>query len=91
MNPETNELLSIPDRKQEMKAPIGTFIPDGPLTSGFDYFFGIHYARSMKEIIENDKVIKHEEEIHFLPSLTKKSVEYIQQRAASKETPFFST
>lgn len=89
LNPNTGETLSKPKKKKGVNAPVGTVIPDGPITRGFDYFYGIHHARSMKEIIENDQVIKHENEINFLPSITKKSVEYIAERAKDKNTPFF--
>lgn len=70
-------------------APVGSKIPDGPLTRGFDYYHGFHHAGDMKGVIENDTVIAHEEEIHMLPRLTQKAVEYIDGRAADKETPFF--
>ena len=94
INPKTHELLIKPKKKKKGRksntvAPVGTIIPDGPLTRGFQYFYGIHHARSMKQIIENDRVIKYEDEINFLPSLTKKSVAYINQRAQDKDTPFF--
>ncbi|WP_282123098.1 sulfatase family protein [Algibacter mikhailovii] len=89
LNSKTGGLLKKPQKKKGFMAPIGTVIPDGPITRGFDYFYGIHHAGSMKEIIENDQVIKHEGEINFLPSLTKKSVEYINERAQDKRTPFF--
>lgn len=89
INPETKELLEKPTKRQGFMAPVGTTIPDGPLTRGFQYFYGIHHAGSMKEIIENDQVIKHEDQINFLPSLTRKSVEYINERAKDKQTPFF--
>jgi len=43
----------------------------------------------MKAVIEDDTVIKHEDEVHMLPRLTRKSVEYIDQRAKDQDTPFF--
>lgn len=89
LDANTGELLKKPNKKKGFKAPIGTTIPDGPVTRGFNYFYGIHHAGSMKEVIENDRVIKHQNEINFLPSLTKKSVEYINERAKDKNTPFF--
>jgi len=70
-------------------APVGSKISDGPLTRGFDYYHGFHHARDMKGVIENDTVIAHEKEINMLPRITRKSVEYIEARAADKETPFF--
>ena len=70
-------------------APVGSKIPDGPVTRGFDYFHGFHHAGDMKGVIENDTVIAHEDEINMLPRLTRKAVEYIETRATKKETPFF--
>lgn len=70
--------------------PVGATIPDGPVHRGFGYYHGFHHARDMKAVIENDKVILHEEEINMLPRLTDKSVEYINQQAKNKDgKPFF--
>lgn len=71
-------------------APVGSKIPDGPVNRGFDYYHGFHHAGDMKGVIENDTVIQHEDEIHMLPRLTRKAVEYIDTQASSaKEQPFF--
>ena len=69
-------------------APVGSTSPDGPNARGFDYFYGIHHARSMKAIIEQDTVTKHDPPINFLPSLETKAVAYLKERAKS-EKPFF--
>ena len=42
----------------------------------------------MKAIIENDRVIEHDEVENFLPRSTKKCVEYIDSRAGN-DKPFF--
>lgn len=87
-DPVTGEVLEREGRKA--LAPVGSKIPDGPLTRGFDYFHGFHHAGDMKGVIENDTVIAHEDEIHMLPRLTRKAVEYIDGRAqADKDQPFF--
>ena len=70
-------------------APVGSKIPDGPIHRGFDYFHGFHHAREMKGVIENDTVIEHDDEINMLPRLTRKAVEYLDQRAKTKDQPFF--
>ncbi|CAA6679915.1 Unannotated [Lentimonas sp. CC4] len=71
-------------------APVGSKIPDGPVHRGFNYYHGFHHAGDMKGVIENDTVIAHEEEIHMLPRLTRKAVEYIDERAKmDKDQPFF--
>jgi arylsulfatase A len=83
-DPKTGENMG-----QKGRVPIGTIIPDGPTTRGFDYFHGNHHARTMDTIIENGKVIERLEEINNLPRLTEKSVAYIEERAKSPEQPFF--
>ncbi|MFK7819458.1 MAG: arylsulfatase, partial [Planctomycetaceae bacterium] len=85
VNPDTGEAYT---RKQHKTPPVGAKIPDGPIHRGFDYYHGFHHARNMEAVIENDRVIAHDEPINMLPRLTKKSVEYIDSRAGSKQ-PFF--
>lgn len=88
--------MSSDDASKELKgkpnkftAPVGATTPDGPLNRGFDYFFGIHHARSMKAIIEQDKVTEHDEVINFLPRCEEKAIAYINERAKNKDQPFF--
>jgi len=71
--------------------PVGTLVPDGPVTKGFDYYYGFHHARAMKWVIENEHVVKEIEEVEMLPLLATKSVEYINTKAkdAKKGKPFF--
>jgi len=70
--------------------PVGSTIPDGPIHRGFQYYHGFHHAKDMKAVIENDKVILHEDEINMLPRLTTKSVDYINNQAKNKDgKPFF--
>jgi arylsulfatase A len=83
-DPKTGEILP-----KQGRAPVGSTIPDGPVTRGFDYFHGFHHAGHMDRIIEDDKVIEILEEIHCLPRLTEKSVAYIEERAKSPDQPFF--
>ncbi|MCM2369582.1 sulfatase family protein [Aporhodopirellula aestuarii] len=76
--------------KDKGLAPVGSKIPDGPVDRGFDYYHGFHHAGDMKGVIENDTVIKHEDEIHMLPRLTRTAVQYIDHRAANAPgEPFF--
>ena len=70
-------------------APVGSKIPDGPTTRGFDYFHGFHHAADMECVIENDAVVEHDDPINMLPRLTKKAVAYLDERAKDKNTPFF--
>ncbi|MCH6257488.1 arylsulfatase [Puniceicoccaceae bacterium K14] len=88
LDPETGESLKRKGKK--VLTPVGSVIPDGPVQRGFDYYHGFHHAREMKVVIENDTVIEHEDEIHMLPRLTRKAVEYIGERAQTdKDRPFF--
>jgi len=82
---QTGQLLKQSDHKNP---PVGAEIPDGPLARGFHFFHGFHHARDMESVIENDRVIAHDETVNMLPRLTKQSVRYIESRAGS-EQPFF--
>lgn len=85
LDPESGEAYS---QKQHKTPPVGAKIPDGPLHRGFDYYHGFHHARNMEAVIEDDKVIAHDDVVNMLPRLTEKSVAYIDSRAG-KEEPFF--
>ncbi|MEO2047763.1 MAG: sulfatase-like hydrolase/transferase [Pirellulales bacterium] len=84
-NPKSGDRYSQKDHKIP---PIGAMIPDGPVHRGFDYYHGFHHARHMKAVIENDRVIQHDDVVNMLPRLTKKTVEFIARQAGSK-APFF--
>ena len=85
LNPESGDAYSAKGKKLP---PIDAKIPDGPIHRGFDYFHGFHHARNMKAVIEDDRVIEHDEEVNMLPRLTRKSVQYIASRKG-KDKPFF--
>jgi arylsulfatase A len=72
-------------------APVGTRIPDGPVTRGFDYYFGFHHAREMSSLCENDRIIEEIDVVEMLPRITSKAVEYIDQQAVAAKSgkPFF--
>ncbi len=69
----------------------GTTIPDGPITRGFDTWFGFHHAREMKELCKDDQVIEVIRPHDMLPRTTDFAVDYIneQAEAAKNGTPFF--
>ena len=71
-----------------MGAPLGTLTPDGPVTRGFDSFFGFHHARMMKSLFENDRVTRIVEPVDMLPLLVKQTRTHIMDRAKSGQ-PFF--
>jgi arylsulfatase A-like enzyme len=70
---------------------VGSRIIDGPVTRGFDYFWGCSNARTMSGLIENDRVIESIEPIAMLPRLGQRAVNYIADHAADAKTgkPFF--
>ncbi|NND96943.1 MAG: arylsulfatase [Pirellulaceae bacterium] len=85
LDPDSNKPYTA---KEHKTPPVGAQIPDGPIHRGFDYYHGFHHARNMDAVIENDRVIEHDDEINMLPRLTRKSVQYIDSRAGKSE-PFF--
>lgn len=85
LDPKTGDQYQ---QKDHRTPPIGARIPDGPIHRGFDYYHGFHHARNMEAVIENDRVIEHDDVINMLPRLTKKSVEYIKSRSGNDQ-PFF--
>ena len=85
LNPETGKSYT---QKEHDTPPVGAKIPDVPINRGFDYYHGFHHARNMEAVIENDRVVEHDDVINMLPRLTKKSVAYIESRAG-KDQPFF--
>ncbi len=91
IHPATKDTIPLKSNGVKNHAPVGSFIPDGPITKGFDYYYGFHHARAMKWVIENEHVVKEIEEVEMLPLLANKSVEYINTKAkdAKNGKPFF--
>ncbi|MHC4996725.1 MAG: sulfatase family protein, partial [Planctomycetota bacterium] len=85
LDPKTGAAYS---QKEHKEPPVGARIPDGPIHRGFDYYHGFHHARNMKSVIENDRVIAHDDVINMLPRLRRESVKYIEARAKDHQ-PFF--
>lgn len=71
--------------------PVGTRIRGGPITRGFDYFWGCSNARTMSGLIENDRVIENLPPVQMLPRLEQQAVKYITEHAdaARSGRPFF--
>ena len=86
LDPKTETELQ--GRPYKHIAPLGAVTPDGPTSRGFDRFFGIHHARSMKAIIEQNVVTEHDDVVNFLPRIGKESLRFIGHRRSSKQ-PFF--
>lgn len=75
----------------EAGLPVGSRIIGGPITRGFDYFWGCSNARTMSGLIENDRVIETLPPIEMLPRLERQAVRYIADHAAAAKSgkPFF--
>ena len=71
--------------------PVGSRIIAGPVTRGFDYFWGCSNARTMSGLMENDRVIENIEPITMLPRLGQRAVSYVAERSADAKAgkPFF--
>ena len=69
-------------------APVGSVIPNGPTTRGFDTYIGFHHSASMETVIKDGKVIKHMPTIKMLQFLGDHACSYIEKKAAGEE-PFF--
>jgi len=87
-DPLTGEKLA---EKYKYGPPIHSFIKDGPLDHGFDYFYGYHHSRDMQTVCENNSVIAQKPPITMLPGIEAKAINYINDRteAAQAGTPFF--
>lgn len=69
-------------------APPGSVTHDGPVTRGFDQFFGFHHARMMKSVFENHRVTQIVEPVDMLGLLASKAAAHVAERA-KKGQPFF--
>ncbi|MFT5731972.1 MAG: arylsulfatase A-like enzyme [Planctomycetota bacterium] len=71
--------------------PIGSKIVGGPLTRGFDDFYGFHHAREMSSMVEGDVITEELQVVEILPAITERAVDYIQSHAAEARAgkPFF--
>jgi arylsulfatase A-like enzyme len=79
----------IDSKKQKFEgAGLGAVTLDGPVTRGFDHFFGFHHARMMRSVFENDRVTKLVEPVDMLPLLARRASDYIAEQAKAGK-PFF--
>lgn len=70
--------------------PVGTRVIDGPLTRGFDTFYGFHHSRTMSSFVRDDKIVEEVDIVDVLPSLTDRVVQYIEGQAEGNPSkPFF--
>ena len=71
--------------------PVGSKVLDGPITRGFDQYYGFHHARSMSSVIRGDEIIREDHVVEMLPQLNIEVSKYIDAKAegAKKGKPFF--
>ena len=71
--------------------PVGARVIGGPITRGFDYFWGCSNARTMSGLIEQDRVVENLPPIEMLPRLERQAVAYVADHAAAAKAgkPFF--
>ncbi|MDF7809081.1 arylsulfatase [Pontiellaceae bacterium B12219] len=88
--PEGAEKLKTKRELWYYGAPVGTVIPDGPVSRGFDYYLGFHHSSSMSSVIENDQVIEYLSTINMMGRLTDAVVSSIDEFAkGERDQPFF--
>ncbi|MCC5844317.1 MAG: arylsulfatase [Verrucomicrobia bacterium] len=68
--------------------PVGTRVPDGPVTRGFEYFWGFYRSATMSSVIENDRVAEEVPLTEMLGELGRRACGYIAERAR-EDKPFF--
>jgi len=76
------------NKKSSDSLPAGSVATDGPITRGFDYFCGYTHSRNIGMIIEQDKVVTNLPPVEVQPLLTKRAVNYLEERAKAGG-PFF--
>lgn len=77
-----------PTRQRHMGAPLGAVTEDGPVTRGFDHFFGFHHAEYMRSLFTDDRVTHIVEPVEILPMLAGRACETIRREAQAGK-PFF--
>jgi hypothetical protein len=88
-----NKNGDVNEKKQKGKGKpedprLGAITYDGPVTRGFDEFFGYHHSKTINTVFKNDRVTQIIEPIDLLPTLVKHSTQYITERSQA-EQPFF--
>ncbi len=76
------------DGKKVIGPAIGSTVPNGPISRGFDSYIGFHHSRVMKTVIKDDKVVDKMEPIKMLQFLGDHAEDYIANSSKTEE-PFF--
>lgn len=80
--------VQVYEGKKVVGPAIGSTVPNGPISRGFDSYIGFHHSRVMKTVIKDDKVIDKMEPIKMLQFLGDHATEYIDREAKTEE-PFY--
>lgn len=80
--------VKVYDGKKVVGPAIGSTVPNGPISRGFDSYIGFHHSRVMQTVIKDDKVIDKMPPIKMLQFLSNRVTEYISKESKN-ETPFF--
>ncbi|WP_297089362.1 arylsulfatase [uncultured Draconibacterium sp.] len=75
-------------QRRPSPAPVGSTVPNGPTTRGFDTYLGFHHSASMETVIKDGKVIDNMPTIKMLQFLGTHASSYIAEQSKSDE-PFF--
>jgi arylsulfatase A-like enzyme len=80
--------VEVYDGKKVIGPAIGSTVPDGPVSRGFDSYIGFHHSRVMQTVIKDDKVVDKMPPIQMLQFLGGHAEDYIA-KASKTEEPFF--
>ncbi|WP_158850728.1 sulfatase family protein [Algibacter sp. L1A34] len=80
--------VQVYDGKKVVGPAIGSTVPNGPVSRGFDSYIGFHHSRVMQTVIEDDKVVDKMPPIKMLQFLGDHAEGYIT-KASKTEEPFF--
>ncbi|WP_159019884.1 sulfatase family protein [Algibacter sp. L3A6] len=80
--------VEVYDGKKVIGPAIGSTVPNGPVSRGFDSYIGFHHSRVMKTIIKDDKVVDKMEPVKMLQFLGDHAEDYIAKESKN-DTPFF--
>lgn len=71
--------------------PIAARVVGGPVTRGFDEFWGCSNARTMASLIDGDRLVEQIRPEAMLPRLQERAVEHVRRQAAGAKEgrPFF--
>jgi arylsulfatase A len=79
----------VPTTVRYPELPLGAVTHNGPVTRGFDYFFGVKaQAKNVFTFFENDRIVQSTPPVDTLPLITKSACDLIGERAKKPE-PFF--